>query len=54
MIELKVTVKDEKQAESLFRELNSREDITAIVSPKPYDIDDESQSSLAAEPASPY
>lgn len=54
MIELKVTVKDEKQAESLLRELNGREGITAKVSPQPYDIDDDIQSSLAAESASPY
>lgn len=54
MIELKVTVKDEKQAESLLRELNGREGITARISPKPYDTDDDSQNPLAAEPASPY
>lgn len=54
MIELKVTVKDEKQAESLLQELNGREGITAKVFPKPYGIDEESQSPLAAEPASPY
>lgn len=54
MIELKVTVKDEKQAESLLQELNSRDGITARVSPKPYDIDDESQSPLAAESVAPF
>lgn len=54
MIELEVTVKDEKQAESLLQELNGREGITAKVFSKPYGIDEESQSPLAAEPASPY
>ena len=54
MIELEVTVNDEKQAESLMQELNGREGITARVSPKQFRIDDESQSSLAAEPVPPY
>ena len=54
MIELKVTVEDEKQAENLLQELNGREGITAKVFPKPYGIDEESQSPLATEPASPY
>lgn len=52
MIELKVTVKDEKQAGNLLQELNGREGITARVISKPYAIDDESQIPLASEPAS--
>lgn len=54
MIELKVTVEDEKQAEKLLLELNSREGISAKVSTKPYSIDDECQSSMAAEPTSSF
>ncbi len=54
MIELKVIVEDEKQAENLLQELNGREGITAKVFPKPDGIDEESQSLLLAEPASPY
>lgn len=54
MIELKVTVEDEKHAEKLLLELNSREGISAKVSTKPYSIDDECQSSMAAEPTSSF
>ena len=54
MIELKVTVNDENQAESLLQELNNRPGVTARVYHKPYDTGDECQSQSVSEPASSY
>lgn len=54
MIELKVTVEDDNQVDGLLHELHGRKGVTAKVSPRDYEINDESQSPSASEAAASY
>lgn len=54
MIELKVTVEDDNQVDGLLHELHGRKGVTAKVSPRDYEINDESQSPSASEAVASY